>query len=130
MRLLHFSITKYLGYDKCYAFVSKIKIIDLSLHITLIILLSIFVIEKCSNPNLYIFKLLTFTKKIEKPLSTRMNMCSKANLYYYLKGFTCLRSSFFLFKNILIFLCLSRDKIKRQSGKNTTLIYTKKWPRK
>ena len=40
--------------------------------------------------------------------------------HYHLKGFSCLGSSFFLFKNTHIPLCLSRDKTKRQYG----IIYT------
>ena len=47
------------------------------------------------------------------------------NLYYYLRGFSCLDSSFCLFKNALTPLCLSRDKTKGQFGKNTTLTPTK-----
>ena len=39
-------------------------------------------------------------------------------------------SSFFLFKNAHILLYLSRDKIKGQSGKNTTLSPTKILPKK
>ena len=46
-------------------------------------------------------------------------------LYYYLRDFSYLDSSFFQFKNALTFLCLSRDKTKGQFGKNTTLIPTK-----
>ena len=47
-------------------------------------------------------------------------------LYYYLRGFFCLRFSFFfLFKNAPTHLCLSKDKIKGQFGKNTTLTPTK-----
>ena len=51
-------------------------------------------------------------------------------LLYYLRSFLYLRSSFFFFKNVLISLCLSRDKIKGQSGKNTTLTPTKTLPKK
>ena len=50
--------------------------------------------------------------------------------YYYLRDFSCLGSSFFLFKNASILLCLSRDKTKRQSSKNTTLTPTKILPKK
>ena len=39
-------------------------------------------------------------------------------------------SSFYLFKNALTPLCLSRDKTKGQSGKNTTLTLTKILPKK
>ena len=39
-------------------------------------------------------------------------------------------SSFFWFKNAPTPLYLSRDKIKGQFGKNTTLIFTKTWPKK
>ena len=46
-------------------------------------------------------------------------------LYYYLRGFPYLESSFFLLKNAPTPLCLSRDKTKGQSGKNTTLTPTK-----
>ena len=45
--------------------------------------------------------------------------------YYYLRGFPYLESSIFLLKNALIPLYLSRDKIKGQLGKNTTLTPTK-----
>ena len=51
-------------------------------------------------------------------------------LYYYLRGFSCLDSSFFQFKNVPTPLCLSRDKIKGQSGKNATLTLTKTLPKK
>ena len=51
-------------------------------------------------------------------------------LYYHLKGFPCLGSSFFLFKNILTPLCLSGDKTKGQSGKNIILTPTKTLPKK
>ena len=51
-------------------------------------------------------------------------------LYYYLRGFPRLRSSFFQFKNAPTPLCLSRDKTKRQSGKNATLTLTKTLPKK
>ena len=52
------------------------------------------------------------------------------HLYYYLRGFPYLDSSFFWFKNALIPLCLSKDKIKEQSGKNATLTPTKTFPKK
>ena len=42
-----------------------------------------------------------------------------------LRGFPCLDSSFFWFKNAPTPLCLSRDKTKCQSGKNTILTPTK-----
>ena len=51
-------------------------------------------------------------------------------LYYYLRGFHCLDSSFFLFKNAPTPLYLSRNKTKGQSGKNTTLTPTKTLPKK
>ena len=51
-------------------------------------------------------------------------------LYYYLRGFPCLDSSFFQFKNAPTPLCLSRDKTKGHSGKNTTLTPTKTLPKK
>ena len=47
-----------------------------------------------------------------------------------LRGFSCLGSSFFWFKNTPTFLCLSRDKTKGQSDKNTTLTPTKTCPKK
>ena len=46
------------------------------------------------------------------------------------KGFPCLDSSFFQFKNTPTLLCLCRDKIKKQFGKNTTLTLTKTLPKK
>ena len=47
------------------------------------------------------------------------------------KGLPLLRILiFFLFKNIPTFICLSKDKIKKQSGKNTTLTSTKILPKK
>ena len=45
-------------------------------------------------------------------------------IYYYLRDFPCLDSSFFLFKNAPTPLYLSRNKTKGQSGKNTTLTPT------
>ena len=42
-------------------------------------------------------------------------------MWMLLRGFSCLGSSFFWFKNTFTFLCLSRDKTKGQSDKNTTL---------
>ena len=45
-------------------------------------------------------------------------------------GFSSLRSSFFWLKNTPTPLCLSRDKIKGQSSKNTTLTPTKTLPKK
>ena len=51
-------------------------------------------------------------------------------LYYYLRGFFCLGSSFFWLKNALTPLCLCRDKTEGQSGKNITLIPTKILPKK
>ena len=54
----------------------------------------------------------------------------KKSLYYYLKGFSYLGSSFFLFKNALTPLCLNRNKSKGQSSKNTTLTPTKTLPKK
>ena len=58
----------------------------------------------------------------------------KNDLYYYLRGFLCLGSSFFffffLFKTIPTSICLSRDKTKGQSGKNTTITPTKTLPKK
>ena len=43
-------------------------------------------------------------------------------LYYYLRSFSCLRSSFFFgFKKAPTPLCLIRDKTKGQSSKNETL---------
>ena len=45
--------------------------------------------------------------------------------HYHLKGFSCLGSSFFLFKNAHALLCFSRDKTKRQYSKNATLTLTK-----
>ena len=50
-------------------------------------------------------------------------------LYYYLKGFSYLDSSFFSSKKALTSLCLSRDKTKGQSGKNATLTLTKTLPK-
>ena len=46
-------------------------------------------------------------------------------LYYYLRGFPCLDSLFFWFKNTPTPLCLSRKKTKGYSGKNATLTPTK-----
>ena len=46
-------------------------------------------------------------------------------LHYYLRGFPCLDSLFFQFKNAPTPLCLSRDKTKEQFDKNATLIPTK-----
>ena len=51
-------------------------------------------------------------------------------LYYYLRGFSCLGSLFFWFKNTPTLLCLCRDKTKRQFGKNITLTPTKTLPKK
>ena len=52
--------------------------------------------------------------------------CDEANiLYYYLRDFPCLDSLFFWFKNAPTLLCLSRDKTKEKSGKNTILTPTK-----
>ena len=51
-------------------------------------------------------------------------------VYYYLRDFPCLGSSFFWFKNTPTSLYLSKDKIKGQSSKNTTLIPTKILPKK
>ena len=51
-------------------------------------------------------------------------------LYYYLRDFSCLGSSFFWFKKALIPLYLSRDKTTGQLGKNTTLTPTKTLPKK
>ena len=50
-------------------------------------------------------------------------------LYYYLRGFPCLDSSFFQFKNTPTPLCLSRDRTKRYFGKNATLTPTKTLPK-
>ena len=55
--------------------------------------------------------------------------CSFPYLYYYLRGFPYLDSSFFQLKNALTPLCLSRDKIKGQSGKNSTLTPIKTLPK-
>ena len=55
------------------------------------------------------------------------NLIVELYLYYYLRGFPCLDSSFFCSK---IPLCLSRDNIKGQFGKNATLISTKILPKK
>ena len=52
------------------------------------------------------------------------------HLYYYLRNFSCLESSFIWFKNAPTPLCLSRDKTKGQFGKNTILTPTKKLPKK
>ena len=49
---------------------------------------------------------------------------------YYLRGFSCLRYSFFQFKSAPTSLYLSRDKIKGQSDKNTILTLTKTLPKK
>ena len=46
-------------------------------------------------------------------------------LYYYLRGFLCLDSSFFLFKKTPTSLCLIRDKTKGQYGKNATITLIK-----
>ena len=46
-------------------------------------------------------------------------------LFYNLRGFTCLDSLFFQFKNVSTLLYLSRNKTKRQFDKNTTLTPTK-----
>ena len=51
-------------------------------------------------------------------------------LHYYLRGFPCLGYSFFWFKNIPTPLCLSRDKTKGQSDKNTIVTPTKTLPKK
>ena len=51
-------------------------------------------------------------------------------LYYYLRGFSCLDSSFFQFKNAPTPLCLSRDKTKGHFSKNAILISTKILPKK
>ena len=56
--------------------------------------------------------------------------CSFPYLYYYLRGFPYLDSPFFQLKNALTPLCLSRDKIKGQSGKNSTLTPIKTLPKK
>jgi len=45
-------------------------------------------------------------------------------------GFPYLGSSFFLFKNVSTLLCLSKDKTKGQSSKNTTLTPNKTLPKK
>ena len=64
-----------------------------------------------------------------------MHLVSTDTLYiyiythYYLKGFPYLDSSFFSSKNAPTSLCLNRDKIKGQSGKNTTLTFTKTLPK-
>ena len=50
--------------------------------------------------------------------------------YYLSKGLPHLDSSFFLFKNALTPLCLSKDKTKAQFGKNTTLTPIKTLPKK
>ena len=50
--------------------------------------------------------------------------------HYHLKGFSCLGSSFFLFKNAPTLLCLSKNKIKGQFGKNTVLTPIKTLPKK
>ena len=60
---------------------------------------------------------------IKKFLRTSTTPCSY--LYYYLRGIPNLDSSFYLFKNALTPLCLSRDKTKEQFNKNTTLTPTK-----
>ena len=60
-----------------------------------------------------------------------VGMAEATNIYTtILRGFLCLRSLFFWFKNASTLLCLSKDKIKRQSGKNTTLTPTKTLPNK
>ena len=46
-------------------------------------------------------------------------------LYYYLRDYSYLGSSFFWFKKPSTPLCLSRDKTKGQFGKNTTISPTK-----
>ena len=53
-------------------------------------------------------------------------------LYYFLRGFSYLRSSFlfFLFKKAPTPLFLIRDKNKGQSSKNTTLTPSKTLPKK
>ena len=51
-------------------------------------------------------------------------------LYYYLRGFPCLDSLFFWFKNTPTPLCLSKNKTKGKSGKNTILTPTKTLPKK
>ena len=57
-------------------------------------------------------------------------LISKVYPYYYLRGFHYLGSFFFLFKNAHTLLPLSRDKVKGQFGKNTTLNPTKILPPK
>ena len=70
--------------------------------------------------------------KLKNVSSLAQNVCDEASLYlyYYLRGFSCLDSSFFQFKNAPTSQYLSRDKTKGQSGKNTTLTPTKTVPKK
>jgi len=62
----------------------------------------------------------SFQSKITKSYITIFNY-----LYYYLRGFSCLGTLFFYFKIAPTPLYISRNKTKRQSGKNTTLTPTK-----
>ena len=52
------------------------------------------------------------------------------NLYYYLRSFPVWYPLFFCLKIPYIPLCLSRDKTKGQSSKNTALTHTKTLPKK
>ena len=54
----------------------------------------------------------------------------KTYIYYYLKGFSYLESSFVWFKNALTPLYLSKDKTKGQFNKNITLTPAKTLPKK
>ena len=53
----------------------------------------------------------------------------KNDLYYYLRGFPYLGSLLFWLKNVPTSICLSIDKTKGQSSKNTTLTPTKTLPK-
>ena len=70
--------------------------------------------------------------KLKNVSSLAQNVCDEASLYlyYYLRGFSCLDSSFFQFKNARTLLCLCKDKTKGQFDKNTTVTSTKTLPKK
>ena len=75
---------------------------------------------------LLLFKILNFDAQNTLKFTSLQSLYNKViYLYYYLRSFPYLGSSFFQLKNALTPLSLSRDKTKGQSDKNTTLTLTK-----
>ena len=101
-----------------------------NLRLSIYVRVNLFIIQKLTlffTPTLYKSYCLSLFKYEPNMVTGRY----KSRPYnYYLKSFPYLGPSFFGFKNAPTPLCLSRDKTKKQSGKNTTLTPTKILPKK